>query len=271
MFAKRGLDSPWYLLRAVSQTLRLEAIAHLSCLELLSRLYDISTGYHHPELQQLLGAEPANIACGVTHDLIWRQWVNLSLERVRSEVLQHIVSSNMCLESISRRWSVDPPIAFWAPPHSMPEERALAASNISIVAVLLERDISLQNMKASAAQVLRLIHERFTDPQLSLVNVSDVVGISERQISRLLKRYTGQSFTAYMRSLRVEKGKRLLLHSDKDVADIAARVGYGCSRWFTTYFLNSTGLTPRQFRERTKSDISGPNVRFRLVPMSESA
>ncbi len=98
----KGFDPPWYLVRAVSQTLRLETIALLSCLELLSRLYDISTGYHHPELEELLGAEPANIACGVTHHLMWRQRLNLSLERVRSEVLQHIVSSRLSLQTISR-------------------------------------------------------------------------------------------------------------------------------------------------------------------------
>ena len=267
----KGLGPPWYLVRVVSQMLRLETIAHLSCLELLSRLYDISTGYHHSELKELLGAEPANIACGVTHNLMWRQWLNFSLERVRSDVLEHIASSSLSLQATSRIWRIDPPVASWAPPNSTPEERLLAASNLSIVAALLDREISLQNMNARAAQVLRLIHERFADPQLSLLSVSEFVGISERQTARVVKQYTGQSFTLYVRSLRVEKGKRLLIHSDRDVAHIAASVGYGCSRWFSTYFCNSTGLTPRQFRERTKSDILDQNVRFRLVPMSESA
>ncbi len=117
--------------------------------------------------------------------------------------------------------------------------------------------------------VLALIHEGYTDPFFSLEAVSEMAGLSERHIGRLMKSHSGMSFTGYVRLLRIEKAKHLLLTSEAGIKAITGMSGFSDISWFTRYFHAATGLTPAQFRKQQQ--FAGENVRFRLVPMSESA
>ena len=118
-------------------------------------------------------------------------------------------------------------------------------------------------------EVLTLIHKEYTDPFLSLETASGMVGLSARHVTRLLKGHCGMTFTGYVRLLRIEKAKHLLLTSEASIKIVAGMSGYCDISWFTRYFQTATGFTPAQFRKQQRS--ARENVRFRLVPMSESA
>jgi AraC-like DNA-binding protein len=53
----------------------------------------------------------------------------------------------------------------------------------------------------------------------------------------------------YLRLLKLEKAKELLLTTDKSVLDIAETVGFEDSNYFTAVFTNVFGLSPRAFRK----------------------
>ncbi|MDQ2776197.1 MAG: AraC family transcriptional regulator [Acidobacteriota bacterium] len=94
------------------------------------------------------------------------------------------------------------------------------------------------------AHVLAIINRKYTDPLFSLEALSSTVGISQRQIARLLKSHTGNTFTEYIRCVRLEKAQQMLVISEAGIRTICTEIGYSQTGWFARHFRTLTGLTP---------------------------
>lgn len=53
----------------------------------------------------------------------------------------------------------------------------------------------------------------------------------------------------YLKKIRVENAKNLLLNTDQTVEDISYAVGYSDIKYFSRLFKKLTGLTPTEFRK----------------------
>lgn len=120
--------------------------------------------------------------------------------------------------------------------------------------------------------VLQLVHETYADPSLSLSALGQQVNLSPRQIERLFRAYLNETFTSYLRRLRVAQAIRLLADSEYQVKAVTAMVGYGAPSLFGRYFRLATGLTPSHFRTQyyLLRASRRADVGICLVPMSES-
>ena len=54
----------------------------------------------------------------------------------------------------------------------------------------------------------------------------------------------------YLQRLRLESARSLLAETSRSVTDIAFEVGFNSSQYFSTVFLQYTGLTPSGFRSQ---------------------
>lgn len=72
--------------------------------------------------------------------------------------------------------------------------------------------------------------------------------LSYSYFSRNFKRAFGMSFSAYLESVRLREGERLLLTTDREITDIAVAVGFGSTSYFIERFRVRYGLSPRVFR-----------------------
>ena len=79
-------------------------------------------------------------------------------------------------------------------------------------------------------------------------------------MSYLIKKELNQNFSDYLWTLRLEKAKELLAHSDMSVDEISTAVGYLNSSSFRRKFKQETGLTPSQYRLK-ESDRGLPGNR----------
>lgn len=75
-------------------------------------------------------------------------------------------------------------------------------------------------------EIVAYIDAHFCDPELSLKDLGQRWNLSVSTVSRLCKEAMGVSFLAYLTSLRLEKAKELLVHSDAAPAQVAEAVGY---------------------------------------------
>jgi AraC-like DNA-binding protein len=57
---------------------------------------------------------------------------------------------------------------------------------------------------------------------------------------------------AYLQQVRVEKAKRLLTDSKKNITDIAMDCGFASSAYFSNVFRGLTGCAPRDWREQAR-------------------
>ena len=100
-------------------------------------------------------------------------------------------------------------------------------------------------------KVLRVLAEKYPDPGLDLDQVARELPISAKRLSRILNQQVGVSFRQLLRDMRIEEAKRILTSHQVSVKDVAARVGFSDSHYFSRSFRESTGLKAREYQSRT--------------------
>lgn len=83
---------------------------------------------------------------------------------------------------------------------------------------------------------------------LSLKEISDLFAISQAYLSKLFRKYTGQSYNQYLTGIRMERAKQLMEEdSELFIKDIAEMVGYRDQFYFSRIFHSYTGQSPADY------------------------
>lgn len=96
--------------------------------------------------------------------------------------------------------------------------------------------------------VLEVISERYAE-KLNPEELSQKVFISPQYLSRLFKRFFGETTYAYLQGFRLMKAKELLINQKKlPIKEIAFLTGFSNDSYFIATFRKETGYTPNEFR-----------------------
>ena len=126
-----------------------------------------------------------------------------------------------------------------------------------LTAWLLERSLSFRELLISARsrstksyvkRAEEYIHSSFSDADLSLDHVCELLGVSNSYFSTVFKKETGKSFTAYLTDYRMEQASRMLVETGEKSYVIAKNVGYADSNYFSYVFKRKFGVAPSQYR-----------------------
>jgi LacI family transcriptional regulator len=101
---------------------------------------------------------------------------------------------------------------------------------------------------------LRLIR----DHSPSGIRVSDVVSelaVARRALEQRFVKLLGRTPAAEIRRVRIEDAKRMLVESERSIADISRSTGFGHQDLFSRVFRRTVGLTPTQFRRQHQHDL----------------
>jgi AraC family transcriptional regulator len=88
--------------------------------------------------------------------------------------------------------------------------------------------------------------------QVTLADIAEVAGCSERHLLREFQKSEGTSPMKYIQNRRIEHAKRLLSQGTLSLAEIAHACGFPYVQHFTTAFGRATGLTPSHYRRLVK-------------------
>lgn len=72
--------------------------------------------------------------------------------------------------------------------------------------------------------------------------------LSEEHLARLFKKETGASVMQYLRQIRVDVARKMLLNTNHTVAVLATMLGFSSSNHFCRVFTEATGRTPSGYR-----------------------
>jgi AraC family transcriptional regulator len=100
-------------------------------------------------------------------------------------------------------------------------------------------------------QAIEYINDNL-ETDLTLAELTAVLGMSMYHFSRLFKRSTGFSPHQYIMNCRIEKAKTLLARTEEAIDQICQQVGFQNQSHFTNVFRKLIGTTPNAYRKQVK-------------------
>ncbi len=89
---------------------------------------------------------------------------------------------------------------------------------------------------------------------VSVDSILEFCPISRSYLHAAFKKATGKTLVQYLRDVRLEKTKELLLDTETPIAEIARSVGFSTSSYFGQTFRSATGMSPGEYRSRNRRD-----------------
>ena len=102
------------------------------------------------------------------------------------------------------------------------------------------------------SQVKRIIAENLSVGNLQRDELAAMVHVSSGYLGRIFKKETGLALTDYIIKKRIFVAKQLLIKTSLSITDISARVGISYSSYFTKIFKEQVGVTPQEYRQKSK-------------------
>jgi AraC family transcriptional regulator, transcriptional activator of pobA len=117
------------------------------------------------------------------------------------------------------------------------------------IALTMEAAINTASMrKSSRVQKFRhLVHAHFRE-HWSLQAYADLLGLSAGQLTRLCKEVTGQTGSELIAARLLAEAQRELAYGSNSIKQIAASLGFQDEAYFSRFFRERCGQTPREFR-----------------------
>lgn len=96
-------------------------------------------------------------------------------------------------------------------------------------------------------KALRLIHEQIEEPDLSVEVLAGQLLLSRSQLYRKIKALTGLSVNEFIRKVRLEEANKLIRSRENyNVNEIAFKVGFSSSSYFSKCFKKEFGHSPKK-------------------------
>jgi len=86
--------------------------------------------------------------------------------------------------------------------------------------------------------------------ELTLGEVAWHVRKSEEHVARVIRKITGQTVLGYLRTIRLERAKTLLINSDKSLTEIARLSGFSNLALFSRNFAQHIGTSASSYRQQ---------------------
>lgn len=86
---------------------------------------------------------------------------------------------------------------------------------------------------------------------LSLSDYSGMIGVTPNHLTQTVKLLTGKTSSQIIKAKQLMEIKRLLVHTNLSVSEIANQLNFEDQSYFTKFFKRETGTTPIQYRTET--------------------
>lgn len=101
-------------------------------------------------------------------------------------------------------------------------------------------------------KLLSYINANMTDTYLDADFLSAEMCMSKTKLYNKIKSITGQSIGEFIRTIRLQKAKEIMIHEDIFITDVMYRVGIQTQSYFTRAFKKEFGIPPTQFIQKIK-------------------
>lgn len=98
-------------------------------------------------------------------------------------------------------------------------------------------------------QATEILEQHYTDSEFGVSEFAELIGMSKPLLSKRLNAEAGMSTGQFIRNYRLTIAKRLLLenYADRNITEIAYKVGFNDPKYFTRCFTRQYGCSPSAF------------------------
>ena len=97
-------------------------------------------------------------------------------------------------------------------------------------------------------EILAFLRERYLQ-KITLKEIAEELHYSYSYIEHVFRKESGIPLMKYLRNLKIEKAKELLVMTNESVLSISEKVGFEDSNYFTAVFTAKVGVSPRTYRK----------------------
>ncbi|QTH42486.1 AraC family transcriptional regulator [Cohnella sp. LGH] len=102
---------------------------------------------------------------------------------------------------------------------------------------------------ACAEQAAAYLRNHYRE-EITARSLGEALSFHPVYVARCMQKEYGLSPMAYLLRYRIEQSKLLLMQTDFPIARIAEEVGFNQAPYFSSCFLKTEGLSPREYRQR---------------------
>ena len=109
-------------------------------------------------------------------------------------------------------------------------------------------------------RIIDYVDDNFTN-KTRLQDVAQQEGLTLNYLSHFVRENLNMTFQEYVRSLRLNQAKKLLLSDDRSLLTVSIESGFSDPRYLTKAFLEHEGMTPNEYRKQ-KQPIAEESVKI---------
>ena len=98
-------------------------------------------------------------------------------------------------------------------------------------------------------QAMGYIGEHYSDPNITVAEIAQSIGISECHLSHTFKKETDYTLLNYLTRYRIHKAMELLRDCRVKVYEVAQQVGYKDITYFSATFKKVVGISPSEYQD----------------------
>ncbi len=111
--------------------------------------------------------------------------------------------------------------------------------------------LDLKLKSAKLGEAVEIMQQNIEFP-LSFPEISGQIGITQRQLQRIFKKYVSKSPKEYYVNLRVEHSRRILLQTTLSIIEIAMASGFGSHGHYSKCYRARYGMSPTAERQKAR-------------------
>ena len=112
-----------------------------------------------------------------------------------------------------------------------------------------DRFVYNDNVTVLVKSCLRIVQNEYDNEDINLNYCASKLAVSPNYLSGRFSRDMGQSFSAYLNDIRMDKARELLKNVSLKVYEVAEKVGITDVSYFNKLFRDHEGKTPLQYRK----------------------
>lgn len=110
---------------------------------------------------------------------------------------------------------------------------------------------NIENYSLHVRNAILYMKSHYVDSSLSVESIALNIGLSSGRLSVLFKKELSMTVSEYLTNIRINAAIELLRNSNDKIYEIAEKVGYNSSQYFSRIFFNCTGRKPLDYRNNS--------------------